>query len=102
VGDEVVVPGHTFDDLYSECFGDKTVDVCKIDVEKAEYEILDAPGHNQLRRCRFLFIEIHDVPDRRPAQIVDTLGQFGYVLLPRASDPSIYLFRNAQLDTKQS
>ena len=96
-GADVVVTGRTFDDLYAEHFGDQTVDVCKMDVEKAEYEIFAAAGHDCLRRCRFAFIEVHDVVGKQPAQIVAAMNGLGFVLLPPGSDPTVYVFKNQRL-----
>ena len=33
------VEGRTFDSIYDDTFGDRTVDLCKIDIEGAEFEM---------------------------------------------------------------
>lgn len=90
----VRVTGMTFDDIYVSAFGDERVDICKIDVEYAEYEVFAAPGHALLSRCRYLFIEIHEGPDRRPQTVVDAIVSCGFRELPHGTDPSVHCFAN--------
>jgi len=99
-GTEVVVPGRTFDELYAEHFGDELIDLCKIDVEKAEYEVFDSPGHDRLRRCRLVLIEVHGMPGRQPAEIEKAMKEMGFVSLPVGSDPTIHVFENRLLDRR--
>lgn len=55
----VTVPGITFDGLVEGSFGDDDVDLCKIDVEGAEFEILHGDTCSRLAQCRNVLIEIH-------------------------------------------
>lgn len=85
----------TFDEVFMERFGgDAILDLCKIDIEHAEYEVFSSPGHDLVDRCRFLIMEIHRGEDKRPEQLVRYLATRGFELLPRGSDPDVYALRN--------
>jgi FkbM family methyltransferase len=93
-GTTTLVPGRSFDDLYDETIGDADVDICKMDVEQAEYEVIESPGHDRLRRCRVLVVEIHDVPGRTHRDVAGAIEALGFELLPQQSDRSVYVFLN--------
>jgi FkbM family methyltransferase len=88
------VPGRTFDAIYADAFGDRSVDICKIDVEGAEYEVFDSPGHDRLRGCRVLVIEIHERPGREVREVVDAITAMGFEAQPQGSDLSVHVFTN--------
>lgn len=72
----VAVPTTTISTLSDEHFGDQAIDICKMDIEGAEYDALDATPDSVLRRIRNLIIEFHD-PARTPAQL-SRLRQLGF------------------------
>jgi FkbM family methyltransferase len=85
----------TFDEIFTERFGsDAVVDLCKMDIEHAEYEVFALPGHDLIDRCRILIIEIHRGEGERPDEIVQALTARAFELLPRGTDPDVYAFRN--------
>ncbi len=90
------IQGLTFDDIYTSTFGDEWVDVCKIDVERAEYDILATPSHECLRRCTYLVMEIHPHPTIEKKTVVDELARLGFEEAARdaETDQDVYLFRN--------
>jgi FkbM family methyltransferase len=96
-GATTTVEGLTFDDLHARAFGDDLVDVCKIDVEFAEYEVLASPGHDRLRRCRLLVVEIHEDAAHARRQVADAIVALGFEALPLGRDRSVYVFRNTAL-----
>jgi len=69
------VEGMTFDDAASLIEG--PIDLCKIDVEHAEAEVLasGSPAISSLQRVRNLLIEIH--PAKRLDEIVETIEAHG-------------------------
>lgn len=76
----------TFDALIALHFGDAEIDLCKIDVEGAEYEILTGMHCRRLSQCRNLLVEFHDVgekPGRDRAAVIARLDASG--LRPDAS-----------------
>jgi FkbM family methyltransferase len=93
-----IVAGRTFDDLCVSAFGDQPVDICKIDVEQAEYEVVDHPGHDRLRQCRIVVMEIHDVPGRHHGHVTEAIERLGFRRLPQQSDRSVYVFVNEAAD----
>jgi hypothetical protein len=101
-GATTTVPGLTFDDLHAATFGDGVVDICKIDVELAEYEVMASPGHDRLRRCRLLVVEIHEDATHARARVADAIVALGFEALPLGSDRSVYVFRNTALAAASS
>jgi FkbM family methyltransferase len=94
------VKGMTFDDIYSSTFGEQIVDICKMDVEGAEYEVFSTPFHQKLTRCRYLIIEIHDGDGRNPGEVIERLEQlkFKEQLPPARSEPAVHFFVNTDLN----
>ena len=73
------IQGITLDDLKSEHFDDQQViDLCKMDVEGAEFEILFAPTCSLLRRVRYLILEIHKRPGCSKQELVGKLEDLGF------------------------
>ncbi len=68
----------TFDEIYRTAFADETVDVCKMDVEGAEFEILQSANCENLRKCRYLLIEIHHEPERARGPALEKLKGLGF------------------------
>lgn len=65
-GETLTIPSVTLDSILD---GHTEVDMLKLDVEGAEYEILRAVSPEQLAKCRFIGMELHDWfgPERRQA-----------------------------------
>ena len=93
------IKGMTFDKIYSSTFGEEIVDVCKMDVEGAEYEVFSTPHHQKLIRCRYLIIELHDGEGRNPADVINRLVQLGFSEQPplTGSEPAVHFFVNKDL-----
>lgn len=90
------IQGLTFDDIYTTAFGDERVDICKMDVERAEYDILAMPSHQCLKRCAYLIIEIHPHPTVEKKVVIDGLTRLGFEEVARdaETDQDVYFFRN--------
>ena len=82
------MPGVTFDALVAGHFGagDDDLDLVKMDVEGAEYEILFSDSATALRRFRSLIIEIHRGNVRPPEELVERIGSFGFERVSVAGD----------------
>jgi FkbM family methyltransferase len=96
---EHVIQGMSFDDVVAAHIPDGPIDVCKIDVEGAEDEILTAPDseNRSLDRVRNLFVEIH--PAERSHAIVKTLEDRGFERLGGGNGTAmcgVHLFRNTR------
>lgn len=55
----VQIQARTLDSLIEEAFGDEEIDLCKIDIEGAEFEVLLGPQAGRLRQVKRLVMEIH-------------------------------------------
>lgn len=95
------IQGLTFDDIFATAFGDERVDICKLDVEAAEYEICSTPFHQSLKKCSYLIIEIHPHPTKEKSFVLDELKSCGFEVICRdpATDQDIYLLKNTHLIT---
>ena len=73
------IAGLTLDDVLREEFdGAGTVDLCKMDVEGAEYEILFSPSHSLIKKIRYLIIEIHQNHSRTKEELLTRLAALGF------------------------
>jgi FkbM family methyltransferase len=69
----------TLQALYDRYFKDELVDICKIDIEGAEYEVFDKSPDELLRRIRYLIVEFHD-PQKTPA-VIERLTAIGFAAI---------------------
>lgn len=79
-GRKISVPGVTFDELVEEHFGpgDSDLDIIKIDVEGAEFEIFLSGNGESLRRFRNIFIEIHPVASHARGELIEKIESLGF------------------------
>ena len=68
----VAVRTTTLEALYHQYFAGHAIDICKIDIEGAEYEVLNASSDAVLQKIRNLVIEFHD-PSQTPACVARLL-----------------------------
>jgi FkbM family methyltransferase len=95
--DFVTVPGVTFDQLYRDYFKNDKIDIAKIDIELAEYEILYSDTCRNLTQCEFVLIEIHPHPSLSTTTLIERIKKFGFELIADGSPDCawIYLFRKS-------
>ena len=72
----VAVKTTTFESLYNQYFTARRIDICKIDIEGAEYDLLDSSQDDLLRKIRYLLIEFHD-HSRTPA-VISRFAELGF------------------------
>jgi FkbM family methyltransferase len=72
----VSVPTITISELCERYFPDAPIDICKIDIEGAEYDALEDTPDSALRKIRNLIIEFH-IPARTPS-ILGRLHNAGF------------------------
>ena len=96
---EFVVEGRTFDDLFHSCFGEETADICKMDIEGAEYEVLSSPESACLRKFRYLIVELHVASVEHQQRFDATLSAMGFANVEASNNriPSERLYRNRAL-----
>ena len=71
VGDSaqgIPVKTTTLEALYNQYFSARNIGICKINIEGAEYDLLDSSHDDVLLKIRYLLIEFHD-NSRSPAAI---------------------------------
>ena len=95
--DFVTVPGVTFDQLYRDYFKNDKIDIAKIDIELAEYEVLYSDSCRNLAQCEFLLIEIHPHPSLSTDALIERIKKYGFDLIADGSPDfaCVYLFRNS-------
>lgn len=101
-GKMLEVPLVTFDGLVQAHFGADPaagIDLCKMDVEGAEYEIFRSPSCDTIRRVKFLLIEIHPNEAITEQELIGKIQSFGFVQVADAGpeEQRVYLFRNPTL-----
>jgi FkbM family methyltransferase len=99
----VEVPLITFDELAGSYFGtDKNtiIDVCKIDVEGAEYEILHSDTCQSLLRTKILIIEIHDGDRAKLMERICSLG-FCEIFAEKQINDGVHCFENKELKVQK-
>jgi FkbM family methyltransferase len=95
-GRSYAISGRTLDDFCETYFPKDTVDICKIDVEGAEFEVFLGPHHASISRCRYVIMEIHEEVDRRAEDIIAVLEKLGLERQPTepTADQSVHFFVN--------
>jgi hypothetical protein len=92
----VTIPLVTFDSVVASRFGpDEVLDLVKIDVEGAEYEIFFSETCGSIRRFAFLIIEIHEHEKRTKEDLIQRISSFGFDLVPdpNPQDAAVYFFK---------
>jgi FkbM family methyltransferase len=97
-----VVSGVTLDELFARTLEVDVVDVCKMDIEGAEFEVFRSSTCESIRRCKNLIIEIHHSPDSPREQVIDKLVEHGFEELEGVggledSRHHVHFFRNVRL-----
>ncbi len=72
----VTVKTTTLDSLYNQYFSGKRIDICKIDIEGAEYDLIDSSHDELLRKLRYVVIEFHE-PSRTPP-VIQRFTELGF------------------------
>lgn len=96
------IEGQTFDEIFASEFGGGIVDICKIDVEGAEFEIFLNPHCQMVKNCRYILIEIHHEPNRPRKSVIDRLNELGFDEFEEEKNESdqhfVHLFVNRLLN----
>ncbi len=88
------IDGFSFKDLYDKYFSNEVVDICKIDVEGAEFEVFEGAAFDQLSNCRYLIMEIHERNGRLAEEIIPIVEKLGFTRQPNeaGADQSVHFF----------
>ncbi len=93
------VKGITLDQAIDR-FRSDSIDVCKMDIEGAEFEIFESENASSVRKCRYLLIEIHHSADKPRSRVLERLNAFGFVEIEPQPDDDfhhVHLFRNENI-----
>ena len=98
-GEKMEIGGKTFDQIYDREFSGALVDICKMDVEGAEFEVLRRPSHQMLGRCRYVIMEIHENESQPASEIFREMENLGFARQQQeaGTDPAVYFFVNTRL-----
>lgn len=101
-GDEQIceVEGLSLDEIWRRHFADEKVDLCKMDVEGAEFDVFLQTSHQSLRRCRYLIMEIHERGERRAQEILPVIEGLGFIRQPTDpdADQAVHFFINSEFE----
>lgn len=102
-----LVPGNvdriellSLDDIVNRAFSDNTIiDLCKIDVEGAEYEVFLGTECTLVRRFRYLIMEIHELVGQSREGLIMRLHDLGFDDISPEARPekAVFLFQNRTL-----
>jgi FkbM family methyltransferase len=98
---EKTIATRSFDSLAQECFCHATIDLCKIDIEGAEFEMLLSDATKRFKDVRLVIMEIHPHPERRKAELLSTLARMGFEELSAEHETSgacsVHVLRNVSM-----
>lgn len=94
-----IIDGITVDELYNTYFKGDIIDLCKMDIEGAEYEVFSENHHDAMKFVRFLILEIHGSEPQRHEKIRSALNQIGFEEMPRklVDEQDVYFLKNKHL-----
>ncbi|QQS41969.1 MAG: FkbM family methyltransferase [Acidobacteriota bacterium] len=76
--ESITIRGRTADSIIEEAFGDSPIDLCKMDVEGAEFEIFKSDAFERVRQCRYFLIEIHHFPETPRFEVIERIEGAGF------------------------
>lgn len=100
-GEGVAVEARTLDSIVAGAFPSGIIDLCKMDIEGAEHDVLLSASANSIRRVRRLVIEIHPHARSTTEGLLAQLKAFGFSPVPGAmqneGDCTVWLLQNEGL-----
>lgn len=95
--EDAIIEVLTLDEIMHRGFGDGAVDLCKMDVEGAEYEVLLGDSADSLQRVHYLVIEIHAVESAKQDALLRKLTTRGFERIKTSTTcDDVHLFINRQ------
>ena len=82
VQDSFTVATTTIDALIAEHFPSGTVDICKMDIEGAEFGVVQNVAPSVLRKCTGVICEVHPTPQRSLKDFRDMMQRAGFTPAP--------------------
>lgn len=93
------VQGYSFDTIYTKYLDGLVIDICKIDIEGAEYELFYSEHINTICHVRYLIIEIHNFLNHKKSDFINKVLGLGFdlILAGNSISPDVYLFKNRNI-----
>jgi FkbM family methyltransferase len=88
------VPGVTIDELTSAYFPNVRVDILKMDIEFAEYEVLFSETCKSIVQYDHLLIEIHEDERHKAKTLIRRLDELNFEMLAGNRGDGVYFFGN--------
>jgi FkbM family methyltransferase len=88
------VPGVTLDELTLRYFPNDRVDILKMDIEFAEYEVLFSETCKSIVQYDYLLIEIHEDEHRKEKTLIQRLDELNFEMLAGNRGDGVYFFGN--------
>lgn len=76
--DNYRLTGKTIDTIYAEHFKDELIDICKIDIEGAEFDVFQNDFYECLKNCKYIIMEIHHGKQNKRDFILDKLAGLNF------------------------
>lgn len=79
---QVLVPTTTFQALYDQYFRNEFVDICKVDIEGAEFDMFASSADELVGKIKYLIMELHYFYDQGPAKakvLIERLTALGFL-----------------------
>lgn len=98
-GPSFSVPMVTLDEFLDGEFPEEKIDILKLDVEGAEWNVIDSGRCRRFRDVRFLIVEIHARNGRGLVEFEAAMRSYGFSLLEMRNpqEPDVFCFRNDTL-----
>jgi FkbM family methyltransferase len=100
-GELLKFKGITFDGIFTEYFDGQIVDLCKMDIESAEFEIFENNNHNKIKNCRYLLMEIHHNKQNNRKIVIDRLTELEFTEIDGENKDGnthyVHLFENKNI-----
>lgn len=103
-GWKYTIAGKTFDSIVEQYCDEQhetipDIDICKMDIEGAEYEIILGQHSQYLNRCKFLLMEIHPHTTYSEDELIKSIRQKGFepVQTNNKISENVWLFRNNRI-----
>lgn len=85
----------TVNSLLNEYFPGQNIDLCKIDIEGSEYEIFFSHAFSEIKRAKYILIEIHPHTIYTKEELITSISNQDFVLVKEFED--VYLFKNEMI-----
>jgi FkbM family methyltransferase len=93
------VSSQSFDTIYENYFKTGIIDIFKIDIEGADYDLFYSGHIKNITNVRFIIIEIHDFENHNKSNLIKRILSLGFELLISGNQisPDVFLFKNNKI-----